>query len=1506
MRRIGRTLGSWTLSAILLLSGMPAGAVYAEATESGNQAEGAYIEQQTETTAGESSVAEEQRADEVEALEAGEEDLRENGAIEENARGQAAPDNGPLVSLAAADMIVKAPCRLLADDKRVSITEVQAADRTAFEACISAAGSGAGYRIMRNGSEAGFPLKAGDIVEIVQDETVAVSYEITINAVYKKPATASDSYNTTTMAPSAAVDGDTTTRWGTRQTGSQWLQVDLGKKQKLASYAVCGFNEHIKEYQIQYSNTGNGDWISAATGGPTSSSRGTWQEGSFEEQIEARYVRFFASSVADAKATSIMELELHTAPTDELSLEVLLDDAKPERVSVERQGSVSDLQYIEEQNRFVGELSKGTYRVLINGKDCGKEIVVSGNVEDTIRAYTVKFAEKTAGNMELPIWAKNRMTNEKIESGAPVLSGTEVEFEIGAAGDIEAVWSGITGSGLTASVVYDRVIPEVGCEIQAASVAYKVELRIFIDDLPSTLPAALKQADGTAHTLTNGQGIYTATLEQGSYSLWLSGRDTGETVTVSQTGNDREIRFYTVRFAEKTTGMESVPIQTTQTNGALVISGTAVEFSVALSGKGMIPAWSNNFFQPRNTVVYDRPVPEITCEVKDRVVVSQGKTVTSSHKSVNNYPLEYINDGDTKTRWACHSVKVDASTPAGEVWVTVDLGAKTAFNQFYSKPGKSQTNHVKLSYSDDNQSWTTITERTDAYGETQQQDFMCSFPMVEARYFRLTFLEIGSVYPGIYELQLMQVPQYPVQVSARVGDSAPDSVQMGEQGAYYELQKQGDDFVTELPAGTYQVYVEGGETGVRAEVQAQMKPLDLQLYRVVFSDTATGVRPLSVKASAGERVLSDGDPVMAGTEVVFEIDLSPFEQAVWSGAADTRGKKITIMYNKILPRLQCEVIAVEAVEAAVSVLVNDKPPELAAIVLKNDQNTFELTKGEDGDFGGIIASGTYRLWISDRETRYTVEISPEQRRANCLFYTVDFEPYAKGVRTEVTAADIESGVSLKSGDWIEKGQSVRFSAEPPEGMLITWSGAGSSEESVIDVLYDGVKPSMVCEIGEEVLISRNKPASANVESAPDSLLESLNDDDAATVWKPMPGGQSRDVEIVLDLQRPQAFNRVDWILEQKSGSETVVFISDDNTAWTQIAAREASAENGMALEPQRARYVKLCFRDADDGFAVRELRILNSEIVKRMLDVRERLSLPKNVMNYDFNLITAVDDLIVTWSSDTPAVIRIEGGVARVTRPEDADKKVILTAVVSQGRLNTEKELEITVEKKPTGGGGGGGGGASGGGGGGGRYSGGALSSGTLGTVEEIQGGAERQTPTERYEDVGSGHWAYTYIQTLSEMGIVNGKAERIFEPDAMVTREEFAKMLAEALELRPGQEELMFQDVSQNAWYHPYVSALVEHDIIRGVTDQLFGVGEWMIRQDLAVILDRASQKEIPENSVWQPFADQSEISDYAVESVKRMRQAGIISGDENGAFRPFGTTTRAEACKVIYGLIS
>lgn len=174
---------------------------------------------------------------------------------------------------------------------------------------------------------------------------------------------------------------------------------------------------------------------------------------------------------------------------------------------------------------------------------------------------------------------------------------------------------------------------------------------------------------------------------------------------------------------------------------------------------------------------------------------------------------------------------------------------------------------------------------------------------------------------------------------------------------------------------------------------------------------------------------------------------------------------------------------------------------------------------------------------------------------------------------------------------------------------------------------------------------------------------------------------------------------------------------------------------------------------------------------------------------------------------------------------------------------------------------------------------------------------------TINFDDLSEVEWAENEINYLYNKSIVNGKAKGLFYPNDPVKREEFVKMLVLAFDLNAG-EEYKFSDVKKTDWYYTYVMSAYQNGIVKGVSDDLFGAGEYITRQDMAVMICRAI-KNPPENirdEHIMGFTDKAQISEYAKDAVAMLRAYGIVSGMEDGSFKPFGNTTRAQAAVIIY----
>ena len=174
------------------------------------------------------------------------------------------------------------------------------------------------------------------------------------------------------------------------------------------------------------------------------------------------------------------------------------------------------------------------------------------------------------------------------------------------------------------------------------------------------------------------------------------------------------------------------------------------------------------------------------------------------------------------------------------------------------------------------------------------------------------------------------------------------------------------------------------------------------------------------------------------------------------------------------------------------------------------------------------------------------------------------------------------------------------------------------------------------------------------------------------------------------------------------------------------------------------------------------------------------------------------------------------------------------------------------------------------------------------------------------FSDVPATHWAYASVMELQKRGIVNGVQKGIFAPNAEVTRAQFMKMLAGVAGAQVGEPDkaLPFTDVAEGSWYTPYVAWAYQTGVVNGVSATSFAPDASISRQQICAMLQRLAEKHgitLPEKTAELIFKDQESIQDYAKTAVTAMQKAGLLSGYEDGTFRPANHATRAESAKIL-----
>ncbi|KZE75924.1 hypothetical protein AV654_26080, partial [Paenibacillus elgii] len=120
-------------------------------------------------------------------------------------------------------------------------------------------------------------------------------------------------------------------------------------------------------------------------------------------------------------------------------------------------------------------------------------------------------------------------------------------------------------------------------------------------------------------------------------------------------------------------------------------------------------------------------------------------------------------------------------------------------------------------------------------------------------------------------------------------------------------------------------------------------------------------------------------------------------------------------------------------------------------------------------------------------------------------------------------------------------------------------------------------------------------------------------------------------------------------------------------------------------------------------------------------------------------------------------------------------------------------------------------------------------------------------------------HWAQADVELLANKLVVEGVSDNRFEGDRPITRSEFAALLVRALGLSPVTAQGGFNDVAPGAWYAEDVAAAAAAGLISGYEDGSFRPDRQIKREEQAAMLIRAMSYAGLETQLSQ--AKQSEV---------------------------------------------
>lgn len=178
------------------------------------------------------------------------------------------------------------------------------------------------------------------------------------------------------------------------------------------------------------------------------------------------------------------------------------------------------------------------------------------------------------------------------------------------------------------------------------------------------------------------------------------------------------------------------------------------------------------------------------------------------------------------------------------------------------------------------------------------------------------------------------------------------------------------------------------------------------------------------------------------------------------------------------------------------------------------------------------------------------------------------------------------------------------------------------------------------------------------------------------------------------------------------------------------------------------------------------------------------------------------------------------------------------------------------------------------------------------------------------FSDLSGYDWAKDAILELYKNGVVNDKNIYQYLPGEHITRADFAMFLIKSLALT-AENDVLFADVSPDAYYAAEIAVGKALGILQGDSNGCFRPDQTITRQDIMTMCIRALTlvnkiKESQNTEIISRFTDAAQIAAYARDAVSAMVEAGVVQGYEDGSFRPYDNTTRAEAAVILQRAIA
>ena len=177
-----------------------------------------------------------------------------------------------------------------------------------------------------------------------------------------------------------------------------------------------------------------------------------------------------------------------------------------------------------------------------------------------------------------------------------------------------------------------------------------------------------------------------------------------------------------------------------------------------------------------------------------------------------------------------------------------------------------------------------------------------------------------------------------------------------------------------------------------------------------------------------------------------------------------------------------------------------------------------------------------------------------------------------------------------------------------------------------------------------------------------------------------------------------------------------------------------------------------------------------------------------------------------------------------------------------------------------------------------------------------------------QFNDISDYPWAIAPIKELAQRGIVKGTGNGNFSPQNTVSRYEYLKMITGVCGIVNENATMPYTDVPKDHWAYTYVASAYEAGLLNIYSKVIFNGVAPITREEIAYIGTEAMLKSHTLEKLYESspdFTDADKISDYAKYHVSTLNALEVLNGRDDGRFSPKDFATRAEAAKILCNIL-